>query len=142
MRKVEFWLITFVLLLLSLVVVGCNEQQVEQKVTGNPQELLVKLSADWIEKYGDSLESQLTANTILIIQVINRQGEAIKQLNERLIALEEFNTIDPNETKWFINHFFTEPNFDVQLGLRSDGVIVGKEMEKIIMKTIMESDKK
>lgn len=58
------------------------------------QELLIKPPTEWIEQYGDGLESQQTANIVLAIQVINRQGEAIKELDERLKALE-----DPNGVK-------------------------------------------
>lgn len=90
MRKIEFSLMVIGLLLLVLFVFvgfGCQEQLAE-----SPQGLLVKPPTEWIEKYGDGLESQQTANIVLAIQVINHQGEAIKQLDKRLEALE-----DPNE---------------------------------------------
>lgn len=83
-------------LIITLLLSGCQEQQVINK---SPREQLVKSPADWIEKYGDGLESQQTANIVLAIQVINRQGEAIKQLNERLVVLEAGDVIDPNEVK-------------------------------------------
>lgn len=89
MRKIEFGLIAIILLSIAFVVCGCQEQLAE-----SPQELLVKPPVEWIEKYGDGLESQQTANIVLAIQVINRQGEAIKQLDKRLEALE-----DPNGVK-------------------------------------------
>ena len=60
------------------------------------QELLIRPPVEWIEQYGDGLESQQTANIVLAIQVINRQGEAIKELDRRLVALEK---IDPNGVK-------------------------------------------
>ena len=78
-----------ILLFLAIIVCGCNEQ-----LPNSPQELLVKPPADWIEKYGDGLESQQTANIVLAIQVINNQGKAIKQLDKRLKVLE-----DPNGVK-------------------------------------------
>ncbi len=88
MDKIRFILVV----ILVFVALGCEEQ-----LANNPQELLIKSPADWIEKYGDSFESQQTANIVLSIQVINRQGEAIKQLDKRLIELEK--VADPNGAK-------------------------------------------
>lgn len=84
--------IVFCLFLLTLLLFGCQEE-----LTSDYQEQLIKSPVDWIEKYGDSMESQQTANIVLAIQVINRQGEALKQLNERLAVLEKI--ADPNGVK-------------------------------------------
>lgn len=97
--KIEFGLI-----IILVAISGCQEGQQtisESLIRSNPQEQLVKSPPDWIEKYGDDLESQQTANIVLAIQVINRQGEAIKQLNERLVILEAGDVIDfdPNKVK-------------------------------------------
>ncbi len=92
MRKIELGLVMAILLSLAFVVCGCNEE-----LTNSPQEQLIKSPVDWIEKYGDGLESQQTANIVLAIQVINRQGEAIKQLDRRLAVLEK--VADPNGVK-------------------------------------------
>lgn len=95
MRKViVFWLILTVLLVLCFLF-GCQEEQITNK--SNLQEQLIKSPVDWIEKYGNSMESQQTANIVLAIQVINRQGEALNQLNERLAVLEK--VTDPNGAK-------------------------------------------
>lgn len=83
-----------IVLLLLCFLVGCQEQLVSKS---GLQKQLVKSPADWIEKYGDSLESQQTANIALAIQVINRQGNAIKQLDSRLVKLE--GVADPNGVK-------------------------------------------
>ncbi|KKM81439.1 hypothetical protein LCGC14_1329780 [marine sediment metagenome] len=91
MRKIEFGLIVIVLLVLSFVICGCQEVSKpdlrRQLMTLRPDD-----QAKWNEKYGDSLKSQLTANILLVIQVLNKQGEAMKQLDSRLVKLE-----DPNE---------------------------------------------
>ncbi len=74
-----------------------------EEITVSFQEQLIKSPADWIERYGDGLESQQTANIVIAIQVINKQGEAIKQLDKRLAAIEvpkePIVIIDPNEAK-------------------------------------------
>jgi len=79
---------SLVVIILLSVLCGCQEDL----QVSNAQEQLVKPPSDWIEKYGDNLESQQTANIVLAIQVINRQGKAIKQLDKRLDVLE-----DPNK---------------------------------------------
>ena len=95
--------IIITLLLCFLAAAGCQEELVAQSdsallFTSNPRELLVKSPVNWVEKYGDDSESQRIANIVLLIQVLNRQGAAIEQLDKRLIVLEKLSNIaDPNE---------------------------------------------
>ena len=91
MRKIEFSLIVIILLVLSFVICGCQEVA-RRDLREQLVNLLPDDQAKWNEKYGDSLKSQLTANILLVIQVLNKQGEAMKQLDSRLVKLE-----DPNE---------------------------------------------
>lgn len=84
-----------VLSMLLCILVGCQEEQTsdlsEQLLTLRPED-----QAKWNEKYGDGFESQQTANLVLAIQTINRQGQAIQELDKRLVKLEKI--ADPNET--------------------------------------------
>lgn len=93
-----------IVLLILCFLAGCEEQ------LANPpdfQREFIKLPAnsDWVVKYGDSFESQQAGNIVLAVQIINNQGEAIKQLDSRLAALEEATIIDPNRP-----YFYIDPN--------------------------------
>lgn len=101
-------------LCLLFILAGCNER------FADPREMLIKSPADWIIKYGDDFESQQTANIALAISVINRQAEAIKELDRRLIEMEKIT--DPNEVDWSFE-------YDYRLGRRSDGIVVWKPFE-------------
>ena len=79
-------------IILLCILAGC-----QPNISKSPREQLIKTPADWIVRYGDSMESQQTANIVLAIQVIDRQGKAIKELHNRLVVLEKI--IDPNEAK-------------------------------------------
>jgi hypothetical protein len=81
--------------MLLIFLAGCNEELTDKS---NLREQLLNLRPEdqvkWNERYGDNLESQQTANIVLAIQVINRQGEVIKQIDKRLTVLEKVS--DPN----------------------------------------------
>ena len=62
------------LLLLVVFLVGCEEQLTKPDI----RQELIRTPKNWVSIYGDGFESQQTANIALAIQVINRQGEAIK----------------------------------------------------------------
>ncbi len=106
-----------IVLLMLCVLCGCNEE-----LRTDFQAELIKSPANWLEKYGDSFESQQTANIALAIQVINRQGEAIKQLDDRLIAVEDPND---NDTVWDIDSYYS----GYRIGARSDGTVVWRMID-------------
>lgn len=113
-----------IVLLMLCFLAGCNEN-----LADSPRDQLIKSPSEWIEKYGDDRESQMTANIVLAIQVINRQGEAIKALDKRLAVLE---LEDPNDTMRWTDLSFIQGSEDVQLGLRSDGVLIWRPYELTI----------
>lgn len=76
-----------IIICMLFILAGCNER------LADPREMLIKSPADWILKYGDNEESRQTANIVLAIQVINRQAEAIKDLDGRLAVLEDPNNL-------------------------------------------------
>ena len=86
MKKVEFGLIMLILLVIALMACGCQEQLADKPDLR--RELLVRLPVEWVNRYGDDLESRQTANIVRAIQVINNQAQAIKQLDERLTKEE------------------------------------------------------
>lgn len=96
--------IVMILMLILCFLIGCEEQLAKPDL----QELLMKPPVEWVNKYGDGFESQQIANLVLAVQVINNQGEAIKQLNSRLIVLEtnavtdKDEKVDPNKNKPYI----------------------------------------
>ncbi len=82
-----------VLLTLTLLICGCQQPTAKKPdLRGELFNLQPQDQAKWNEKYGDNLDSKQTSNIVLIIQVLNKQGEAMKQLDSRLVKLE-----DPNE---------------------------------------------
>jgi hypothetical protein len=82
-----------IVLLLLCFLVGCEEQLAQKPDLQNEMISVEKLSADWLDKYGDDFESRQTANIVVAIQLINRQGTVIKKLNERLDVLEDPNNL-------------------------------------------------
>ncbi len=92
--KKELCFIMIVLLTLALLICGCQEQLVKPDLRSELFNLQPQGQAKWNEKYSDSLDSKQTCNIAVIVQVINKQGEAMKQLDRRLIELEIVDTND------------------------------------------------
>ncbi len=89
-----------VLLTLALLICGCQEQFTKPDLRGELFNLRSQDQTKWNEKYGDSLDSKQTSNIALITQVINKQGEAMKQLDSRLAVLEDPNTALGGQLRW------------------------------------------
>lgn len=92
MKKIEVCFIIITLALIALLFTGCEEQLAKPDLRNELISLQPEEQAKWNRMYGDSLDSKQTSNIALAIQVINRQGKAIKQLDKRLDVLE-----DPNK---------------------------------------------
>ena len=92
MKKIEVCFIVITLALIALLFAGCEESLIKPDLRNELLNLLPEEQAKWNRMYGDSLDSKQTSNIALAIQVINRQGKAIKQLDKRLDVLE-----DPNK---------------------------------------------
>ncbi len=106
MKKIEVCFIIITLALIALLFTGCEEQFAKPDIRRE----LVKAPGNWVSIYGDDLESQQTANIALIIQVVNKQAETIKQLDIRLDDLEEKIT-DSNNLVAYGDDVYIESKF-------------------------------
>ena len=100
MKKIELCFVAVILMAVALLFSGCEEELAQKPDLRNelPQLSEITQNTNWIAKYGDGFESHQTANIALALHIINNQGEAIKQLNERLVKLEDPNLLtDPNK---------------------------------------------
>lgn len=86
-------------LILCFLAVGCEEQLAKPDLRDMLMNLQPQEQAKWNARFGDSLDSKQTSNIALAIQVINNQGEAIKQLDERLAVVEDPNNSLENRIK-------------------------------------------
>ena len=93
MKKIELCFVAVILMAVALLFSGCEEELAQKPDLRNE---LMTLQPDdqalWDAKYGDSLDSKQVANILLLVFTLNNQGKAIKQLDERLVKLE-----DPNK---------------------------------------------
>lgn len=98
--RVIYW--CFVLIVLLFLLVGCNEvqkapEEAQPKTNIKPlSEQLIPARQDWKGAYGDTLESQMAYNLVILR---NNQLEIAKMISKMHPSVDPNVPIDPNEAK-------------------------------------------
>lgn len=87
MKRIELYVVMIILLAFSLVATGCQEPQ-QSKVWGEGE-----LSANWQSFFGNGNLARLN---FVQTQALNKQGQAMAELVERVRKLEDRPFYDPN----------------------------------------------
>ncbi len=93
MKKIEFYLVMLILVILALLVTGCNENQRTQ----NPEikllnQHLTPAPQDWKDAYGDTIETQVVFNTL-----VSRRNEI--SIANMISKMHPSDVNDPNNLK-------------------------------------------
>ncbi len=81
----KYVLYTIILIAILFCLAGCNDSNSElQRLRISASEFAAK----WIDEYGDGKESVRNYNIALTQQIVNRQAQAIEELNKKIRAVE------------------------------------------------------